>query len=101
MGNRLALISVQSSCFRGILLGRIKREMSDKSTIEWTDATWNPVRRLHQDQPRLQHCTPRHLQSVFRGVPGQLRQGFDLRLGPAKLYEREVENSALHFPSTR
>jgi protein gp37 len=30
--------------------------MSDKSTIEWTDATWNPVRGCTKISPGCTHC---------------------------------------------
>jgi len=28
--------------------------MAERSAIEWTDSTWNPVNRVHQGQPGLQ-----------------------------------------------
>ncbi len=30
--------------------------MSDKSSIEWTDATWNPVTGCTQVSPGCDHC---------------------------------------------
>ena len=30
--------------------------MSATSTIEWTDATWNPVRRCKKISPGCKHC---------------------------------------------
>ncbi len=30
--------------------------MSDKSAIEWTDATWNPVTGCTQVSPGCDHC---------------------------------------------
>jgi len=70
-------------------LRRIKREtMSDKSKIEWTDATWNPVRGCNKISPGCKHCYAEVFAERFRGVPGHpYEQGFDLRLVPEKLEE--------------
>jgi protein gp37 len=60
--------------------------MSDKSAIEWTDATWNPVRGCTQVSPGCAHCYAKAFSERFRGVPGHpFGQGFDLRLVPEKL----------------
>jgi protein gp37 len=60
--------------------------MSDRSTIEWTDATWNPVRGCVKVSPGCKHCYAETFAERFRGVPGHpFEQGFDLRLVPAKL----------------
>lgn len=62
--------------------------MSDKSKIEWTDATWNPVRGCTKISPGCKHCYAETFAERFRGVPGHpYEQGFDLRLVPAKLTE--------------
>lgn len=62
--------------------------MSDKSKIEWTDATWNPVRGCTKVSPGCKHCYAETFAERFRGVPGHpYEQGFDLRLVPAKLSE--------------
>jgi protein gp37 len=62
--------------------------MSEKSTIEWTDATWNPVRGCTKISPGCQHCYAETFAERFRGVPGHpYEQGFDLRLVPEKLVE--------------
>ncbi|QEH32751.1 Phage protein Gp37/Gp68 [Aquisphaera giovannonii] len=62
--------------------------MSEKSTIEWTDATWNPVRGCTKISPGCKHCYAETFAERFRGVPGHpYEQGFDLRLVPAKLSE--------------
>lgn len=62
--------------------------MSDKSTIEWTDATWNPVRGCTKISPGCKHCYAETFAERFRGVPGHpYEQGFDLRLVPEKLAE--------------
>lgn len=62
--------------------------MSDHSTIEWTDATWNPVRGCTKISPGCAHCYAETFAERFRGVPGHpYEQGFDLRLIPEKLAE--------------
>ncbi len=60
--------------------------MSDKSSIEWTEATWNPVRGCNKVSPGCKHCYAETLAERFRGVPGHpFEQGFDLRLVPEAL----------------
>ena len=62
--------------------------MSEKSKIEWTDATWNPVRGCTKISPGCKHCYAEVFAERFRGVPGHpYEQGFDLRLVPEKLEE--------------
>jgi protein gp37 len=60
--------------------------MSDNSKIEWTDATWNPVRGCSKVSPGCAHCYAETFAERFRGVPGHpFEFGFDLRLVPEKL----------------
>ena len=62
--------------------------MSDRSKIEWTDATWNPVRGCTKVSPGCAHCYAETFAERFRGVAGHpYEQGFDLRLVPHKLTE--------------
>lgn len=62
--------------------------MSDRSAIEWTDATWNPVRGCTKISPGCTHCYAETFAERFRGVPGHpYEHGFDLRLVPHKLSE--------------
>lgn len=62
--------------------------MSATSSIEWTDATWNPVRGCTKISPGCKHCYAEVFAERFRGVPGHpYEQGFDLRLVPEKLFE--------------
>ena len=62
--------------------------MSDNSKIEWTDATWNPVRGCSKVSPGCANCYAETFAERFRGVPGHpFEQGFDLRLVPDKLAE--------------
>ena len=57
--------------------------MSDNSSIEWTDATWNPIRGCTKISPGCAHCYAETFAERFRGVPGHpYEQGFDLRTGP-------------------
>ena len=44
--------------------------MSDHSKIEWTDATWNPVRGCTKVSPGCAHCYAETFAERFRGVPG-------------------------------
>jgi protein gp37 len=62
--------------------------MSLDSKIEWTDATWNPVRGCTKISPGCKHCYAERFSERFRGVKGHpFEQGFDLRLVPHKLGE--------------
>lgn len=62
--------------------------MSEHSSIEWTDATWNPVRGCTKISPGCAHCYAETFAERFRGVRGHpYEQGFDLRLVPKKLSE--------------
>lgn len=60
--------------------------MSDQSKIEWTDATWNPVRGCTKVSPGCAHCYAKTFSERFRGIPGHpFEHGFELRLVPEKL----------------
>jgi protein gp37 len=62
--------------------------MSLNSHIEWTDATWNPVRGCVKVSPGCKHCYAETFAERFRGVKGHpYEQGFDLRLVPDKLFD--------------
>jgi protein gp37 len=62
--------------------------MADRSKIEWTDATWNPVRGCTKISPGCAHCYAETFAERFRGVPGHpYEQGFDLRLVAEKLLD--------------
>lgn len=62
--------------------------MSEHSDIEWTDATWNPVRGCTKISPGCTHCYAETFAERFRSVAGHpYEQGFDLRLVPEKLAE--------------
>jgi protein gp37 len=60
--------------------------MSDKSKIEWTDATWNPTRGCTKVSAGCKNCYAETFAERWRGIPGHpYEQGFDLRLVPDKL----------------
>jgi protein gp37 len=62
--------------------------MSENSKIEWTEATWNPVRGCTKISPGCKHCYAETFAERFRGVLGHpYERGFDLRLVPEKLTE--------------
>jgi protein gp37 len=62
--------------------------MSSQSSIEWTDATWNPVRGCTKISPGCKYCYAEVFAERFRGVVGHAyERGFDLRLVPEKLAE--------------
>lgn len=60
--------------------------MSGRSSIEWTDATWNPTRGCEKISPGCKHCYAETFAERFRGVPGHpYERGFDPRLVPESL----------------
>jgi len=57
-----------------------------RSSIEWTEATWNPVTGCTQISPGCAHCYALTFAERFRGVPGHpYENGFDLQLRPDRL----------------
>jgi protein gp37 len=60
--------------------------MPQTSSIEWTEATWNPVTGCNQVSPGCAHCYAKTFAERWRGTPGHpYEQGFDLRLWPDRL----------------
>ena len=60
--------------------------LADRSAIEWTEATWNPVTGCDQISPGCAHCYAKTFAERWRQVPGHpYEQGFDLRLWPDRL----------------
>lgn len=60
--------------------------MAEKSAIEWTNSTWNPVTGCDKVSAGCAHCYAERFAERFRGVPGHpFRQGFDLKLWPSRL----------------
>jgi len=48
--------------------------MADKSSIEWTDATWNPIRGCSRVSEGCRNCYAEHVAARFSG-PGQAYEG--------------------------
>ena len=62
------------------------RSMSDKSSIEWTNATWNPVTGCTKISPGCDNCYAERFSERFRGVPGHpFESGFDLHPRPERV----------------
>lgn len=65
-----------------------EKKVAASSAIEWTDATWNPVRGCTKISPGCKHCYAETLAERFRGVPDHPYEfGFDLRMVPEKIAE--------------
>ncbi|WP_421701129.1 DUF5131 family protein [Aliiroseovarius sp.] len=65
--------------------------MAQKSDIEWTDATWNPVTGCIKVGPGCDNCYAERFAERWRGIPGHpYEQGFDLRLWPARLAQPSI-----------
>ena len=55
--------------------------MANKSAIEWTDATWNPVTGCTKITRGCDNCYAERFAERFRGIPGHpYEHGFDLSL---------------------
>ncbi len=62
--------------------------MSDGSSIEWTDATWNPVTGCTKISAGCDNCYAERFAERFRGVDGHPYEvGFDLALRPERLQQ--------------
>lgn len=60
--------------------------MADSSSIEWTDATWNPVTGCTKISSGCDNCYASRFSERFRGVPGHpFEAGFDLTLRYGRL----------------
>lgn len=60
--------------------------VADRSRIEWTSATWNPVTGCDRVSPGCAHCYALTFAERWRGIPGHpYQQGFDLKLWPERL----------------
>ena len=60
--------------------------MSYSSSIEWTDATWNPVTGCTKITSGCDNCYAQRFAERWRGVPGHAYEfGFDLRLWPSRV----------------
>lgn len=55
--------------------------MASKTSIEWTDATWNPVTGCTKISAGCDHCYAERFSERFRNVPNHpFSTGFDLTL---------------------
>lgn len=62
--------------------------VAQRSSIEWTDATWNPVTGCTQVSPGCGHCYAKTFAERWRGIPGHhYEMGFDLTLRPDRLQQ--------------
>jgi protein gp37 len=62
--------------------------MADSTSIEWTDATWNPVTGCTKITAGCDNCYAARFSERFRGVPGHpFEPGFDLTLRPERLLQ--------------
>jgi protein gp37 len=62
--------------------------MAEKSAIEWTDTTWNPVIGCTKISAGCDNCYAERFSERFRGVPGHpFSTGFDLALKPDRLQQ--------------
>lgn len=60
--------------------------MAQKSAIEWTESTWNPVTGCTKLSAGCDHCYAERFAERFRGVPGHpYETGFDLTLRPERV----------------
>lgn len=60
--------------------------MANTTTIEWTDATWNPVTGCTKISSGCDNCYAERFSERFRGTPGHpFEPGFDLTLRPERL----------------
>jgi protein gp37 len=60
--------------------------MAESTTIEWTNATWNPVTGCTKISAGCDHCYAERFSERFRGVAGHpFSMGFDLTLRPERL----------------
>ncbi len=60
--------------------------MADRSAIEWTDTTWNPVTGCTKISAGCDNCYAARFSERFRGVPGHpFETGFDLTVRPERL----------------
>jgi len=60
--------------------------MAEKTLIEWTDSTWNPVTGCTKIGPGCDNCYAERIAERFRGVSGHpFEYGFDLTLRPQRM----------------
>lgn len=77
------------SSFRGTNNERDPAEncsVAEKTNIEWTDTTWNPITGCTKISVGCDNCYAARFSERFRGVPGHaFEDGFDLTIRPERL----------------
>src|SRR5579863_6859586 len=69
-----------------VLISFSRGSMADSTSIEWTDATWNPVTGCTKISAGCDHCYAERFSERFRGTPEHpFENGFDLTLRPERL----------------
>ena len=77
--------SLSATCWRGSAHGEA---MSQQTTIEWTDATWNPVTGCTKISAGCDNCYAERFSERFRNVPRHaFQEGFDLTLRPERVLQ--------------
>jgi protein gp37 len=62
--------------------------MANLTSIEWTDATWNPVTGCTKISAGCDHCYAERFSERFRGTPKHpFESGFDLTLRPERVQQ--------------
>lgn len=62
--------------------------MADATSIEWTDATWNPVTGCTKISAGCDNCYAERFSERFRGTPDHpFENGFDLTLRPERVLQ--------------
>jgi protein gp37 len=60
--------------------------MSQQSSIEWTNATWNPITGCTKVSPGCAHCYAERFAERWRGIKGHpYEQGFDFKIWEDRL----------------
>mgnify|MGYP001026939893 FL=1 len=60
--------------------------MSSKSSIEWTESTWNPTTGCTKVSPGCLNCYAERFAERWRGIKGHpYEQGFDIRVWPDRV----------------
>src|SRR5690554_4871264 len=80
-----------------------KINMGDRSRIEWTDATWTPIRAINRENGRIGwHCE--HVSDGCRNcyaerVNRRLGTGLDFKPGHRKYIDLALDEKALRQPT--
>jgi len=75
----MPLIRTSVLCDNPVSAERVEVVMSSTSSIEWTDATWNPVTGCTRVSPGCANCYAERIAERFRGTPA-FPNGFDVTL---------------------